>query len=601
MKIRKGVRRLRDTITKLLMLFNRKEKKKLILLLFMMIFSALFETLGIGLIVPFVGIVTKPAIIKENTFLAFLYQLFDFHSPTSFMIFSVVILLLVFIVKNLYILLFQYVQTRVLLNQQVKLSQRLFKEYLTKPYTFHLQRNTADLLRNVNGEVPRVLQGIIMSGFQLLTESLVIICILVLLLYTASMATITASILLGGSVFLFFKIFRKKMNHLGKEQQLVSGMMIKWVNQGLGASKEVKVSGKEDFFVEAYTKQSRINANISCFRMMLDQTPRLFIETLLVSIVLITMLIIIFQGTNTTTIVSTMALFAMAAFRLMPSINRVMAMITTIRFSIPALSVVYEDLFTNREVSVTSSQTLGRSSSIAKKGKRTFNDSIRLSEVSFRYPNQKELSIKDISLTIPIGHSVAFVGESGAGKTTLVDIILGLFRPEKGSVLVDGENLYDQKALWQQKIGYIPQSIFLSDDSIRRNVAFGIAGEQIDDQAVWRALEQAQLKEFIEGLPEKLETSVGERGVRLSGGQRQRIGIARALYHNPEIIFMDEATSALDNETEKEIMIAIDGLKGEKTLIIIAHRLSTIENCDIVFKITNGRLAAVKKLEQSAI
>ncbi|WP_249308764.1 ABC transporter ATP-binding protein [Lederbergia citrea] len=600
-KKREGVKDLSGNIKKLLVLFNKREKKKLLLLFFMMIIAALFETLGIGLIVPLVGIVTNPEAIKEQAALAYVFELFNFQSTTSFMIFSVILLLMVFVIKNLYILLYLYTQNRIILNQQVTLSRRLFEEYLTKPYTFHLQRNTANLLRNVNGEVPRVLQGIMMSGFQLLTELFVVICILSMLLVTAPVATVTASILLGGSVFLFFKVFRKKMNALGKEQHKVSGLMIKWVNQGLGASKEVKVSGKENFFVNAYTKQSQISANNSRYMMMLDQTPRLFIETLLVSIVLITMLIIIFQGTNTSQIVSTMALFAMAAFRLMPSINRIMAMITTIRYSQPALAVIYEDLFMNKEEYSNSNPTNGIELLSNKEGKY-FNDSIDLSEVSFRYSNQKEYSIKDISLTIPIGQSVAFIGESGAGKTTLVDIILGLFRPDKGSVLVDGENLNNLKSLWQQKIGYIPQSIFLSDDSIRGNVAFGMDGEQIDDQEVWRALDQAQLKEFVEALPNKLDTSVGERGVRLSGGQRQRIGIARALYHNPEILFMDEATSALDNETEKEIMKAIDGLKGEKTLIIIAHRLSTIENCDTVFKINNGRLIAVeKKLGRSAM
>ena len=568
----------------------------------MMIFSAIFETLGIGLIVPFVGIVTRPQFILHNAALAYCYRLFHFHSTTSFMLFAVAMLLFIFILKNSYILLFQYAQNRLILNQQVKLSQRLFKEYLTKPYTFHLQRNTAELLRNVNGEVPTVLQGIVLAGFQMFTELLVIICVLALLLYTTPVATLTSSILLGGSVFLFFKIFRKKINKLGREQQIVNATMIKWVNQGLGASKEVKVSGKENFFVNAYTKQSHINADISCDRMMLDQIPRVFIETLLVSIVLITMVIIIVQGTSTATIISTMALFAMAAFRLMPSINRVIAMITSIRFSMPALSVIYKDLFMNAEESSHNDHSHELVFKKSDGEKRTFHHAISLSEVSFRYPNQKDYSIKDISLTIPIGQSVAFIGESGAGKTTLVDIILGLFPPEQGSVSVDGKNLDELKSIWQKKIGYIPQSIFLSDDSIRANVAFGISADQIDDDAVWNALEQAQLKDFVKGLPEQLETFVGERGVRLSGGQRQRIGIARALYHNPEIIFMDEATSALDNDTEKEIMTAIDGLKGEKTLIIIAHRLTTIENCDIVFKISNGRLASTeKKLEQSVI
>lgn len=590
---------LNDTLNKLLKLFDKKEKKKLLIICFMMIIAALFETIGIGLIVPFVGIVTNPEMIQEQAILSYMYDLFKFQSTIGFVIFSVVFLLSVFILKNLYLLFFNYVQYKVILNQQVKLSRDLFKEYLTKPYTFHLQRNTSNLLRNVNEEVPKVFQGIILSGFQLLTEGLVIIFILILLLITAPVATITASILLGGSVLIFFKIFRKKISELGVEQQKVSGTIIKWVNQGLGASKEVKVSGKEDFFINAYTKQSLIKVKNSRYMKMLELVPRLFIETLLVSIVLLTMLIIIFQGTDTKQIVATMALFAMAAFRLMPSINRVVALITSIRYSKPALDVVYEDLFLDKDAKLYREP---KSNSVfINKGKNTFKDSIKLSNVSFRYPNQNDYSVKDISLTIPIGQSVAFIGESGAGKTTIVDIILGLFEPEKGNVLVDGVNLYDQISLWQQKIGYIPQSIFLSDETIRGNVAFGIDPKEIDDNEVLRALEQAQLKEFVLSLPDKLETTVGERGVRLSGGQRQRIGIARALYHNPEILFMDEATSALDNETEKEIMKAIDGLRGEKTLIIIAHRLSTIENCDIVFKINKGRLVAINnKLEQSS-
>ncbi|SFD66899.1 ABC-type multidrug transport system, ATPase and permease component [Lentibacillus persicus] len=579
---------MKEAAQKLFKLFTRREKKKLIMLFMMMIVAAILETAGIGLIAPFVGLVTNPEIIQEQPILSYVYELLGFNSSTAFIIFAVIMLLSVFVLKNLYLLLFNYAQFRVVLNQQVKLSRDLFKEYLTKPYAFHLQRNSADLLRNVNGEVSKVFQGIIISSFQLFTELLIIFCIVSLLLVTAPVATLAASALLGGSVYIFFAVIRKKISRLGKEQQRVSGTMIQWVNQGLGASKEVKVSGKESFFINSYTGQSQIKANNSRYMKMLEQAPRYFIETLLVSVVLITMLIIVFQGTGTTELISTMALFAMAAFRLMPSITRVVSLSATIRYSQPALEVVYEDLIKSKQKEaglVNKADT-----AIVNKGDRAFTDSISLNDVSFRYPDQHELAVDGVSLTIPIGQSAAFVGESGAGKTTLVDIILGLFTPEKGNVLLDGESIHSNKALWQQKIGYIPQFIFLSDDTIRGNVAFGIDQDKIDDQEVWRALEQAQLKEFVEWLPDKLDTSVGEGGVRLSGGQRQRIGIARALYNNPEILFMDEATSALDNDTEKEIMKAIDGLKGEKTLIIIAHRLSTIENCDLVFKINNGRL-----------
>lgn len=583
---------------KLLMLFERRDRQKLLIILLMMIFAAIFETIGIGLIIPLVGMITNTAIIYEQSILTSIYNFFNFKSAQQFIIASVIFLLAVFILKNLYLLLFNYVQLRIVLNQQVRVSRNLFKEYLTKPYIFHLQRNTADLLRNVNDEVPSVFQGIVISGFQLFTEVLVIICILALLLITAPVATITASVILGGGVIAFFVVLRNKITQLGKEQHEVSGLMIKWVNQGLGASKDVKVTGKEDFFINAYTGQNQIRANNSRYMKMLDVLPRLFIETMLVSIVLVSMLIIIFQGVSTTEIISTMALFAMAAFRLMPSITRVVALVATIRYSQPALNAVYKDLIQDKS----DATIIKRNFAEINNGPKAFHHSIELKNVSFRYPNQNVYSVKDISLTIPIGFSVAFIGESGAGKTTLLDIILGLFEPEEGTILVDRKELKEQRSMWQQKIGYIPQFIFLSDDTIRSNVAFGLADGQIDDKEVWRALEQAQMKEFVEHLPEQLETKVGEHGVRLSGGQRQRIGIARALYHNPEILFMDEATSALDNETEKEIMEAIDGLKGEKTLIIIAHRLTTIENCDVVFKLSKGKLIGQRHaLEQTPL
>lgn len=580
---------MKETVRKLFKLFNKREKRKFILLFAMMIAAALLETLGIGLIVPLAGILTSPDIIQENDILSWIYHTLHFQSTASFIIFSVAMLIAVFIFKNLYLILFHYAQYKVIFNQQVKLSRRLFQEYLSKPYSFHLQRNSAELLRNVNAEVPKVFQGIMMSAFQLLTELLVIICILTLLVITAPLATLAASVLLGGSVLLFFKTFKRKISKLGEQQQKVGGEMIRWVNQGLGANKEVKVSGREEFFINSYASQSQIQANNNRYMKILEKVPHVFIETLLVSIILLTMLIIILQSSNPAELVAIMALFSMAAFRLMPSINRVINMITAIKYSLPALEVIYDDLIEN-----------GTGEDVIKKGtvsiingdNRTFQNAINLEKISYRYPEQKDFAIKHVSLTIPIGRSVAFVGESGSGKTTLVDIILGILQPQDGHVLVDGRKLKDLKGIWQQKIGYIPQFIFLSDDTIRNNVAFGLDKSQISEQEIWRALEQAQLKEFVNSLPEKLNTKVGERGVKLSGGQRQRIGIARALYHNPEILFMDEATSALDNETEREIMKSIEILKGHKTLIIIAHRLSTIEKCDTVFEIKAGKLVA---------
>jgi ATP-binding cassette, subfamily B, bacterial PglK len=596
------VSKLKDIIIKLRILFNKKDKKKFLILFILMIFAAIFETVGISLIVPFVGIVTNPEMIQEQAFLSYLYKLFSFQSNNAFILFSVIVLLAIFLMKNSYLLLFQNLQYRVIFNTKIKLSRTMFKEYLMKPYTFHLQRNTAELLRNVNGEVGKIFTGILLAGFQLITEIVVVMFILSLLIVTAPLATLTSGIVLSGSVILFFKVFRKKITHLGKEEQRLSREVIKWVNQGLGASKEVKVSGKENFFVESYNQQNQIMAKNTIYKNTLDQVPRLFIETLLVSVVLITMIIIVFQGKETAELVSTMSLFAMAAFRLMPSITRIVAMLTSIRYSKPALTVIFNDLINESNLtSVNGRETANNSKKITiNTDEKTFKQSIQLENLYFRYPNQEECSIKNLSLRIPIGSSVAFVGTSGAGKTTIVDIILGLLEPERGHVIVDGHELSRILPVWKEKIGYIPQTIYLSDDTIRKNIAFGLMDQDIEEDAVLRAIEDAQLKDFIESLPDGLDTVVGERGVRLSGGQRQRIGIARALYHNPEIIFLDEATSALDHETEKEIMKAIDRLKGEKTLIIIAHRLSTIENCDIVFRVEKGKLiSAESKLLQT--
>ncbi|TYS60085.1 ABC transporter ATP-binding protein [Sutcliffiella horikoshii] len=589
---------MKDTIGKLLRLFNKKEKRKLIIIFFMMLLAALFETIGIGMIIPIIGIVMDPTIVEEQTVLNSLYTLLQFQSLSTFMVFLVMAVLSIFIIKNLYLMLFQYIQTRTILNQQVKLSQHLFHSYLIKDYTFHLQQNSANLLRNVTGEVSKVFQGIIMSTFQLITEILVIFCLICLLVVHTPIATISTSLIIGLCVFVFFKYFRIKISKLGKEQQKLTGETIKWVNQGFGASKEIKVSGKESFFVQSYKHFSQKQANNNLQLRILEHAPRLFIETILISVIFFTLLIVIVQGMNTTEVVSTMALFAMAAFRLLPSINRVIASITTIRYSYPALEVLDRDF--NPLIESNRVDVLEYKHHLTDK-ERLYQDSIVLKDVSFRYPEQSSYSIKNVSLSIPIGNSVAFIGESGAGKTTIIDLILGVLKPEKGNILVDGLEIKDHKIQWQRKIGYIPQTIFLSDDSIRANVAFGIKTERISDDDVWRALDQAQLGNFVRELPNQLDTSVGESGVRLSGGQRQRIGIARALYHDPEILFMDEATSALDNGTEEEIMKAINGLKGEKTIIIIAHRLSTIENCDIVYRIHKGKVAAIENQKQSKI
>lgn len=581
-----------DTIVKLRKVLSNEAKRKFYILFFLMIFAAVFETIGIGLIAPFVGLVANPEVIYSNEILFSIYSFFGFENFSSFFIVMTLGLLSIFILKNVYLLFFFYYKYDIIRDEQVKMSRTLFTSYMKMPYTSHLERNSAELVRNTNIEVQSVFKFIITPALELMTELLVVLGILILLLFISPIPTLISGLFIGGAVALFFRFFRKQMDESGAQQQKTQGQMIKSVNQGLGAIKEVKVSGTEKFFIDTFTKQSKMYEKASRFFSVIQEVPRLFIETMVVATVLLVVLLLMIQSQEITDFLTTLSLFAVAAFRIMPSINKITRNLTTIRNKKPALDVIYADLMeedseSSTELVETPAQEDNHLS------EKNFHESIKIENVSYTYPNSGGTTLTDISLTLPIGHSIAFVGATGAGKTTLIDLILGILSPTDGTIKADGKEMTSIKQLWNNSIGYIPQTIYLSDDTILRNVAFGIEDDKIDRQAVMRAVEQANLDKFIDSLPNKLETTVGESGVRLSGGQRQRIGIARALYHNPEILFMDEATSALDNQTEKEVMKAIDSLKGQKTLMIIAHRLSTIEKCDMIVELDDGKVKEI--------
>ncbi|MFC4735421.1 ABC transporter ATP-binding protein [Bacillus daqingensis] len=576
---------MRDSFSKLAFILDQRAKKKMALLLLLMVGAAVLETVGVGLMLPFVTIITDPQIIESNSILNNLYETLGFTAHSQFIIAASIALVSVFMLKNLYLTGYNYVQFRIILNQQVNISQKLLRSYLEKPYQFHIDKNSSELLRNINSEVPKLFQGVVLASMQLITELMVIFFILCLLLYTSSAATITAGAVLGLSIFTFFKVFRNKIGSLGIENQHVFGNMIKAVNESLGAAKMIKLMGKETHFVNRFTGFSQRNAKNDTYLKMLENTPRFFIETLLVITIIITMLLLIAQGVSTSELIATMALFAMAAFRLMPSITRVMALTTQIRYNRPALNVVAHDL------------TMLHSDAdfVAKKEIKPFSltGAIDVQNITFSYPEQSTPALKNVSLTIPARSSIALIGHSGSGKSTLMDCLLGLLEPNSGKIMVDGNDINKNKQAWQTSIGYIPQTIYLMDDTITNNIALGETDSPEVKRKAMLALNKARLLDFVNALPNGMETNIGEGGAKLSGGQRQRLGIARALYHDPDIIFMDEATSALDNQTEAEIMQSINELKLEKTIIIIAHRLSTIEQCDEVYKLNNGVLESI--------
>ncbi|TFE01707.1 ABC transporter ATP-binding protein [Jeotgalibacillus salarius] len=571
-----------DSVRKINQLFEQAQKKKLLAVFLLMVFAALFETMSVGLIVPFVQIISDPQVVQDSAIFFRIYEFFNFSSHSAFVIGASLVFLSFFIFKNLFLTFFYYVQFRVLFNEQVRLSERLFRTYLMKPYVFHLEKNSSELVRNTNTEVQSLFKYHIIPIFTLLTELLITAFIFALLLIISPVATLMIVVILGTSVGLFLRGFNQKITQAGKNQQMALGGMIKWVNQGLGAGKEIKVSGKEEYFVKAYHDESKKYATALRFHELVQQVPRMFIETVMILTVLAVIVVVLFLTNNMTDLFSISALFGMAAFRLMPSINRSMSAVSIIRHSKPALDVIYRDLVEEQEEVITpeeADQELFAGQAMK----------IEVKDLFFHYPGSLVNVINGVNVSIPAGKATAFIGETGSGKTTLIDLLIGVLEPTEGTIEVNGLSIQKDLTSWHQKIGYIPQSIFLTDESIRSNVAFGIADDEIKDEAVWAALEKAALKKFVMNLPDQLDTIVGERGVKISGGQKQRIGIARALYHDPEILVMDEATSALDNETEQEIIRAVDRLKGHKTLLIIAHRLTTIQNCDLVVEMKDGK------------
>lgn len=577
-----------STYKKLSYLFTRREKRNAAILFAMMVFGAFTEVIGVGAIPAFVGVISMPDRLLEIEYVRTLYDYFGMESPQDMVFWSAIGLIVIFVSKNIYLAFLAYVKARYTANRQVNLSNRLFRAYLHTGYTFHLQRNTAELLRNTNTEASAITQKVLMPLLIMVMEFMTLIMIFVLLVVVEPLVTFVAFIVLGGITIAFYRATRQKVDEYSKEEQRHRKQSLQAVNQGLGGVKDAKVLGREDFFLRTFQESSWFKAKASVFRSVISALPRLFLETIAVLGMLGVSAMLVAQGRATETIIPTLALLGVAIVRLMPSFTKISMNITALKWGDRALKVVYDDLRDLEE----QEKVFRRRQREGAARKLPFEKEIHLDNISYSYPESAESALTDVSIRIPRGASVGFVGPSGSGKTTIVDVILGLLEPTNGKVLVDDVDVHTRLAAWQRKIGYIPQSIFLTDDTIRNNVAFGMDDDEISDEMVWEAIDAAQLRELVESLPKGLDTRVGERGVRLSGGQRQRIGIARALYHKPEVLVMDEATSALDNQTERYIVDALEAIRGRHTMILIAHRLTTVQNCDALYMLDRGRLVA---------
>lgn len=556
-----------------------KERRGAMVLLALMMVGMLLETLGIGLIIPVITLMMQGDLVSSYPVFTPIFEFLGKPSPTALITAVMLGLVGVYIFKNFFLAFLIWKQTHFVFDVRVNLSGRLFTIYLRQPYTFHLQRNSAELVRNVHGEVA-AFTGVISSAQMLVTEILVLVGIATLLLFVEPLGALLVTIILGGAGVVFHHFTRKRISNWGAERQHHDGLRFKHLQQGLDGAKDVKLLGRESDFLAQFHTHNLKSARASKFQTIIQNYPRLMFELLAVTGLAILVISMLSQGREMASIIPTLGLFAAAAFRLMPSVNRVLVSVQALRFNLPVVNTLYDEikLITPEPVS----KQTGSS--------EVFNNELSITNLKYLYPGVTLPALDGISINVQKGESVGFIGSSGSGKSTLVDVILGLLKPNGGRVEVDGHDIHLALRQWQDQIGYVPQSIYLTDDTFRRNIAFGLPDDQIDNEAVKRAIHAAQLEGFVSSLPDGMETIVGERGIRLSGGQRQRIGIARALYHDPDVLVLDEATSALDTATEHGVMQAVMALQGKKTIIIVAHRLSTVEHCDRLYRLDQGKV-----------
>ena len=572
-------------------ILDRKQKINLGILLVIIFIGAFVELLGVSAVMPLIDVAMEPETIGEKWYFVLIGKYMGITDANQMILFLAVLLIIIYILKNIYVMGMYSLQYRFVFNNQQRLSVRMMKSYMQQDYLFHVSKNVAEFQRNITSDVNGFFT-VALNVLQFLAEFSVSTVLIVFLLVQDWVSTVAIAVLLFLFMGIFTVFFRKVLVKIGEESRQANVQVTKCLFQAFSGIKEIKVANKESFFIMNYDKNYKDCARVQRQQSILTYLPKPVMETVCICSLMLAMIIkIAVVKSDIASFVTTLSVFAVAAFRMLPSFNKITCFISGMMFNKPAIDSVYRDLMEieqlkeQRKVEQTDTE------------KVSLTTAIGLENVSFRYPESDKWILKNANLNIRKNTSVALIGASGAGKTTAADLILGILEPQEGSVTIDGTDIKKCMASWHENIGYIPQAIYLMDDNIRANVAFGIPESEIDDAAIEKALREAQLDQFVHALPDGLDTMIGDRGVKLSGGQRQRIGIARALYRNPDVLILDEATSALDNDTEKEVMEAIDGLHGTRTLIVIAHRLSTIRKCDKIYEVGNGGFTERNKAE----
>lgn len=588
----------KDLFSKLNYVLTREQKKYGILVLVMALISAVLEMLGVSIILPLLDAFLAPDALMEKWYIRPVVQLFRLNSTNEVILTLCVLIIVLYLLKNIYSSLYSWVSSKYSCKVSRELSVRMLSTYMKQGYSFFAKNNSARLLRGMGSDVSNVYQ-IVVHIFNILSKAFTIVCIAVFMIMVTPWLS---SLLIALVVFCFAItqiIFRKPMRKYGEMSRICQGRISQTSLEAIQGSKEILVKNRQNYFVGAYEK-SAIEGNKAEIRLRFaEAAPAYIIEAVCITGLMLVVAAQMMRGGDSTELLGHLSVIAIAAFRILPALGAILSSINIVMYCTPALSATYDMISLVKELEkVEQDKDKVIKDSVLEN--ITFKEEIKLDHILFGYQSDDgrvEYVISDLCMTIKKGTSVAFIGTSGAGKTTLSDILLGLFKPQEGRVLMDGINIEDMGERWSQIVGYVPQSIYMTDTTIRENIAFGIIEKEIDDEKIWEALKMAQLKDFVEGLPEKLDTKVGEWGVQFSGGQRQRVAIARALYGNPDILVLDEATAALDTETETAVMESINALQGVKTLIIVAHRLTTIRNCDIIYRIEDGKAVKIEKSE----
>ena len=569
-------------IRQLWYILNRRERINGALLLCGMALGAMFEAVSIGLLIPFIAVLKEPELVDKAPAARSVLSFLNIHEPQEMLIAIGLGLAGVFVIKSGYLVLLYRWLFRYVFEKHVNLARQLLTGYLNVPYTFHLQRNSSELIKVTTETIQRFTTGFLVSLLIVLGELLVVVALIIVLMLVEPLATFGAVLVLGIPTTLIYRSMQRRLAASGRLAERSMGSMIQWTEQAIGGIKETLVVGRALFFIDHQGYHAQRFADSWRSVMLLSSIPRLVVDTLAVSAMVAIALVILMRGQDMQSLLPLLGMFAVAAIRLMPSTSRIASGLAQLRFLYATTEVVYNELraIERARPAPTRAPSLPL----------PFERSIVLEHLSYRYPSMPQRAIEDVSLEIPRGHWIGLIGPTGAGKTTLVDLMLGLFVPTAGRILVDGYDLQDHVVAWQRNIGYVPQDVYLMDDTVRRNVAFGLPDHEIDDDLVWRALRAAEVDNLVRWLPGGLDAIVGERGDRLSGGERQRLGIARALYHDPQVLVVDEGTANLDNETEAEIVRTLAGLRGEKTIIVVAHRLPLVRNCDCVYLLEHGRV-----------